>query len=123
MDVYWVDGEVSVLDQFKTSNALRDETQAEKMMKDGLLGESAENAVVPLVFHKDGSLYTAEEYNNSYASTTDVIEGFYTDLQTFSTITKIPEANGDYATKMPFGDGKGVWLFAPYVKYFQKSSL
>lgn len=116
-----INKELSIKEQFKVAGKMRDEKQVNEMLQYGAIGNAPENALVPLVFHKDGSLYTAAEYNTSF-SVSDAIEGFYTDLQTFSKLSQIPEATADYAREMPTGDGKNIWLFDPYVKFFQKRS-
>lgn len=99
--------ELSMKDQFKVVGKLRDEKQVTEMIQYGVIGNSPENALVPLIFHKDGSLYTATEYNASF-SPTDAIQGFYTDLQTFAQLVKLSEATSEYSREMPIENGKNV---------------
>ena len=94
-------------------------------------------ALVPLIFDKNGILYTAKRYNltleyihknqnrqyNDFSENDYIVDNFtdsdYTDLNTFRRITNLPEAISDYA--MPLNNDKGevIWFFDPYVKFFE----
>lgn len=101
------------------------------------IGGTAENALVPLVFDENGVLYTAKRFNqeNDQMITKSIefersggeinatnidqftfsTKEYLTDLNTFYQVTKLNQANSNYADIV--GD---IWSFDPYVKFFEK---
>lgn len=96
-----------------------------KSISSGDIGNSAETALVPLVFDKKTLiLYTAKRLNKESEEKyqTDkkmhIIE-YLTNIKTFYDVTWLKEAHPDYAEAIPNSIGQPIWSFDPYVKFFQ----
>lgn len=97
------------------------------------IGSVPENALVLLVFDSNGVLYTAKRYNSTLDKifeiereggetnqiTNDLIEHYYTDINTFKRVTNLSESVADYAMPLSNANGELIWFFDPYVKFFE----
>ena len=109
---------IITIDDFRATGKLITREEAERLIKAKKLGESPENAVVGLIFHADGSLYTPHEFNSSGVKEDFLLNNdkyqWTVDLRTFYKVTGLNESTGDYARNF-----EAFWLFDPYVKFYE----
>jgi Permuted papain-like amidase enzyme, YaeF/YiiX, C92 family len=107
----------SMFQKFSQQENFWTDEKMQLLIKSDKLGDSPENAVVSLLFRKDGSLFSSEDLDNGMQP--DI--RYYTDLSTFKKITNMSTATKDYARIMPLSEDNGVYLFDPYVRFFEKT--
>lgn len=101
------------------------------------VGSSASQALTPIIVDSQGVVFTPKRYNQMQdeliikiaelsqkgqnINQEDIykimgkLQYHYTDIETFFTVTNLPQANSDYANSID-----GLWIFDPYVKFFEK---
>jgi len=109
-------GTITLSDFANQKNFFTKEELNDKL-KDGYLGNTAENALVVLLFNKKDVLVTPYEFNYSLRGKIDLEkEGyrtFFTDLKTFYSITRLEQAKGIYARC-----ASGIWIFDHLSKFY-----
>lgn len=113
------------------------EDKIHKSISKSDVGGTPENALTYLIFDENGILFTAKRYNqddeilgrkafelyqqgeslneaNMYQFVDRQIH-YKTDLKTFYEVTALKEATSEYADAI-----SNIWIFDPYVKFFEK---
>lgn len=110
-----------VLSDFPQEKVLKGDDYKSALETYGV-GNSDSNALVPLLFDKNGILYTGEKYNAEANDSNVVITRYVTDLKTFKDVTGFEYATKDYAKGMLMGENKVFWIFDPYQKFYTPST-
>ena len=115
------------------------EERINKLITKSDVGGSPENALTYLIFDENGVLFTAKRYNkddeilgkkayelsqkgqdldesNMYQFVDKQLH-YKTDLKTFYEVTGLKEATAEYADVIG-----NIWIFDPYVKFFEKTN-
>ena len=104
---------------FEATGNFWENSELEDLIKDGIIGSSAETALVPLVFDADLNLYSPAGYNSLEINETEEEstseDTWFTDLQTFQTITNQKELE-KYSQQIYSSKGNGVFVYEPYVE-------
>lgn len=106
-----------VLSDFPQDKVLKGDDYKSALETYGV-GNSDNNALVPLLFDKNGILYTGEKYNAEANDSDVVITRYVTDLKTFKDVTGFKYATKDYAKGMLMAENKVFWIFDPYQKFY-----
>jgi hypothetical protein len=118
---------VSKLDGFTLADFPVDKVFAgedyKSLFKEQKIGNQPSAAIVPLLFGKDGYLYTGKKYNSSQKEADNEIVYYMTDLQTFKSVTGFEYADEKYAGLIPINQTKGIWTFDPYQTSYQEKEV
>lgn len=109
---------IITFEEFKETGKMLTREEAQQLIQEKKMGENPDNAIVWLIFHANGVLYTPHEFNFSGIKE-DLLSGndvhqWVVNLKTFQEVTGLKEATGEYARN--FGN---YWVFDPDVKFYE----
>jgi len=101
---------LSDLQNFESEENFWNEDEANELIKSQIKGHIPEEAIVPLIFDEFGKIVTSQKYNENGI---EFEEEYYTDLNTFSTITN---ANNliEFVDAISSDQGSVIFLYDPY---------
>lgn len=115
------------LQDFQNAGNVHTPDETDEMLFEGEIGQSPQNAFVPLVFTDQGTLYTVEAYNSFLDGMEGIEDAEYPEPETWYTTLKVyEEVTGqtgldEYARILPLGKD-AVWAYDPYSKKQMKQS-